>query len=132
MSPENSKYLSLELFANIDVLLSRCREINYVLFIGGDFNVRLGDLNNLSTKSGIYENNCDKTANKHERTYMTDICRRNKVSPVNHLKYKGQTFNGTFTYFKSKRLMVLLLISKAIRNHKSIMFLQTIARQKLY
>ena len=32
---------------------------------------------------------------------MTDICRRNNVYPINHLKYKEKHFEGDFTYLRN-------------------------------
>ena len=34
---------------------------------------------------------------------MTDICKRNKIYPVNHLKHKGIVFDGVFTYIKNDK-----------------------------
>ena len=34
---------------------------------------------------------------------MSDLCRRNNVYPLNHLKYKGKTFHGDFTYYKNNK-----------------------------
>ena len=70
------------MFADLNTLLSRCREYNYISYIGGDFNARLGDLNNLSKLSWYYNDNSDTTTNKHGITYMTDICKRNNTYPI--------------------------------------------------
>ena len=102
IQPENSRYFTPNMFAELDTLLSRCVEYNYTPYIGGDFNSRLGDLNILST-SWHYHKNVDQTTNKHGRTYMTDICKRNYIYPINHLKYNGMTFKGDFTYFKNEK-----------------------------
>ena len=34
---------------------------------------------------------------------MVDICKRNKIYPVNNLKYKRKTFHGDFTYIKNEK-----------------------------
>ena len=99
---ENSKYFSPNMFAELDSLLSRCIECDYIPFIGGDFNSRLGDLNLLS-KSWHYSKNVDVTTNIHGRTFMTDVCKRNDTYPINHLKYKCTNFGGDFTYIKNEK-----------------------------
>ena len=48
IQPENSKNFEPGMFADLDTLTSRCIEYDYTPFIGGDFNSRLGDLNDLS------------------------------------------------------------------------------------
>ena len=81
------------MFASLTSLLSRCTEKCFTPFIGGDFNARIGDLNVLSTWK--YSVNVDEFINRHGRIYMTDICRRNNVYPINHLKYKDKHFEGS-------------------------------------
>ena len=34
---------------------------------------------------------------------MTDICKRNNIYPINHLKYIRSTFDGDFTYYKNEK-----------------------------
>ena len=124
IQPENSKYFSPNMFAELDSLLSRCIECDYIpfiiyyiilyyiilyyiilyyiIFIGGDFNSRLGDLNLLS-ESWHYSKNVDVTTNVHGRTFMTDVCKRNDIYPINHLKYKCTNFEGDFTYIKNEK-----------------------------
>ena len=58
----------LQMFADVDNLLARCNSCNYIPFIGGDFNTRMGDLNNLAL-SWKYETNSDSTTNKHGRIH---------------------------------------------------------------
>ena len=58
IQPENSKYFKLQTFADVDNLLARCNSCNYISFIGGGFNTRMGDLNNLAL-SWKYETNRD-------------------------------------------------------------------------
>ena len=76
------------MFAAIDVLFSKCCLKGYIPFIGGDFNARMGDLNTLD-KSWKYEYNCDEITNNHGKIYMSDIRKRKKIYPINHLK-KGK------------------------------------------
>ena len=44
INPENSKYFTPEMFTELDSLLVRCDENDYIPYIG-DFNSRLGDFN---------------------------------------------------------------------------------------
>ena len=99
---ENSKYLTSRMFAEVDSLLSHCIEYNYIPYIGGDFNSRLGDLNLLSN-TWHYSENVDAVTNKHGRTFMMGVCKRNDIFPINHLKYKRATFEGNFTYHKNEK-----------------------------
>ena len=103
VQPESSKHYSDRMFTDVDQMFSKCHENGYIPFIGGDFNSRLGNLNNISSKTWKYEDNCDVITNKHGRTFMVDICKRNKIYPVNHLKYKEETFHGDFTYIKNEK-----------------------------
>ena len=101
IQPENSKYFKINMFAELDLLLHKCTEWHLTPYVGGDFNSRLGDLNLLGTWK--YNMNVDTTTNKHGRSYMMDVCKRYKLYPVNHLKYKNRTFEGDFTYYKNDK-----------------------------
>ena len=103
IQPEGSKYYSDKMFADFDQELLKCCEHGYIPFIGGDFNSRLGNLNTIAPNTWKYEDNCDITTNNHGRTLLNDICKRNKIYPINHLKYKGKVFNGDFTYIKNDK-----------------------------
>ena len=100
IQPENSKNFHIKIFADIDVLFSKCCLKGYIPFIGGDFNARMGDLNTLD-KSWKYEYNCDEITNNHGKIYMLDIMKRNEIYPINQLKYKGKIFASEHTYRKS-------------------------------
>ena len=41
--------------------------------------------------------------NLYGRTYFKDLCRINKILPINHLTYKNKIFAGDFTYIKSEK-----------------------------
>ena len=45
IQPENSKNFRIKMFADIDVLISKCCLKGYIPFIGGDVNARMGYLN---------------------------------------------------------------------------------------
>ena len=109
INPENSKYFTPEMFAELDSLLVRCDENDYIPYIGGDFNSRLDDFN-LLCSSCHYESNVDKTTNSHGRIFMADICKRNNVYPFNHLKYKGVSYDGDFTYYKNEKMSQIDLV----------------------
>ena len=89
IQPENAGYFNPSMCAQLASILSHCVECNYIPYIGGDFNARLGNWNLLS-KSWHYSNNIDTITNKYGRTFMTDICKRNNIYPINHLKYKHE------------------------------------------
>ena len=109
INPENSKYFTPEMFAELDSLLVRCDENDYIPYIGGDFNSRLGDFN-LLCSSWHYESNVDRTTNSHGRIFMADICKRNNVHPLNHLKYKGVSYDGDFTDYKNEKMSQIDLV----------------------
>ena len=102
IQPKGSRYYSDNMFADVDAMLTKCVQNGYIPFFGGDFNSRLGNLNELAS-TWKYEDNCDTRSNSHGRTLMTDICKRNKMYPVNHLKHKGIVFDGGFTYIKNDK-----------------------------
>ena len=114
INPENSKYFTPEMFAELDSLLVRCDENDYIPYIGGDFNSRLGDFN-LLCSSCHYESNVDKTTNSHGRIFMADICKRNNVYPLNHLQYKGVSYDGDFTYYKNEKMSQMTLFLRTIK-----------------
>ena len=58
IKPENSKHFEPSMFADLDTLMCHCIECDYTPFIGGDFNTRFGDLNELS-QSWHYNINVD-------------------------------------------------------------------------
>ena len=101
VQPKSSKYFNISLFSEIDALLKDCKEHNFTPLIGGDFNARIGDINMISPWK--YEKNCDSTTNKHGRLFFTDLCRHNKVYPLNHLISSNKTYHGDFTYIKANK-----------------------------
>ena len=69
-------------------------EINYWIqkgcqpYIGGDFNSRLGDINEISTKSlkWRYSKNLDDNINSH-RNHFKNMCDLLNILPLNHCVY---------------------------------------------
>ena len=100
MYHERSVYYEDRMFADVDKMLSKCNEMGIIPFIGGDFNARVGDLNSFTGYAWKYEENCDVISNSHGRTMMKDICRRNKMYPINHLIYRKKVFAGDFTFIR--------------------------------
>ena len=75
INPVNSNYYSLNDFGLIAEELSHWKEKGFTVFMGGDFNARLGDLNELSSKSlkWRYKPNVDSVINSHG-TQLGDLC----------------------------------------------------------
>ena len=67
--------------------------------IGGDFNSRPGDINQLFDMN--YTSNIDKTSNNHGTTYFPDMCKTGDIFPLNQLKYNNKHYTGNFTYHKT-------------------------------
>ena len=91
------------MFGDLNTRMTQCIERDYTPYIGDDFNSRLGNLNLLS-KSWHYDIDIDHFRNKHGRTYMSDICRKNGIYPINHLKYKGKNFEDDFVSSKRGKI----------------------------
>ena len=81
----------------IDYWLSK----GYTPYIGGDFNSRIGDIKETSSRSlkWRYEVNADKTTNGNTSSFR-DMCEVLNILPLNHCIYKNKIFSGGFTYFK--------------------------------
>ena len=73
----------------------------YVPYIGGDFNSRIGDVNQIAGKSlkWKYEANVDKGENGNTSSF-SDMCEVMNILPLNHCTYYKKKFAGGFTYFK--------------------------------
>ena len=76
----------------------------FIPFIGGDFNSRLGNINELSSRSlhWRYNENVDTSRNGNYNDFVT-LCEVLKISPINHCLHKDRIFNGHWTYFKSNK-----------------------------
>ena len=112
-----------KMFADVDELLIKCNERGIIPFIGGDFNARVGDLNSFTGYSWKYEENCDLTTNSHGRTMMKDICRRNKMYPINHLKYRRKVFNGDFTFIRDgNKSQIDFVITSSLGRNELVSF----------
>ena len=75
-----------------------------ILFIGGDLNGRIGDINSLSLNSlkWHYTNNIDTHLHQHGKM-LRNICELHQILPINHCRYYDQQFDGYFTYFKANK-----------------------------
>ena len=102
INPVNSNYYSLNDFGLIAEELSHWKEKGFTVFMGGDFNARLGDLNELSSKSlkWRYKPNVDSVINSHG-TQLGDLCELFKILPLNHCKYYNKCMDGKFTFFRA-------------------------------
>ena len=92
------------MFGELGAFLVLLKEKNLIPIMGGDLNCRYGYLNNLHADNQLlYENNVDVSSNKHGLTYGKDLCTAGDIFPLNHLKYRGKTFDGDYTYFKGNK-----------------------------
>ena len=102
IKPEGSAFFDPMMFTELGSYIMDCHERNKVVFIGGDFNSRPGDLNEIRTDNlWRYDENVDKNNNSHGRTFFKDFCTTADVMPLNHLNYKNRKFIGDFTYEKA-------------------------------
>lgn len=102
LPPEDSVYADPAAFARLCELLLKCREKGLTPFLGGDFNSRLGELNNLPCR-WTYLPNCDTTQNNYGKTYFVDMCTTCKICPINNIVYKRKEFKSDFTYIKHNK-----------------------------
>ena len=100
--PEDSVYADPTAFARLCELLLKCKEKGLTPFIGGDFNSRLGDQNDLPCR-WKYLPNCDTTLNNYGKTYFVDMCTACKIHPINNIIYKGNKYKSDFTYIKHNK-----------------------------
>ena len=104
IQPENSKYFDPDMFGELGALLMTLQERKLNPIMGGDLNCRFGNLNQLREETGLlYGENSDMSSNKHGLTYGKDLCMVGDVFPLNHLIYRGKTFDGDCTYFKGNK-----------------------------
>ena len=93
--PTNSKYYDdqLDIF---ETLTTHDRNRNVI--VCGDLNSRLGNIDGLNGLS--YTSNPDTEVNQHGRK-MLDICKCNKLVPLNMLIKDTVNFDGDFTFTRS-------------------------------
>ena len=102
LPPEDSVYADPTAFARLCDLLLKCRDKGLTPFLGGDFNSRLGELNNLPCR-WKYLPNCDTNQNNYGKTYFVDMCTTCKICPINNIVYKRKEFKSDFTYIKHNK-----------------------------
>ena len=130
IQPENSKYFDPDMFGELGALLMTLQERKLNPIMGGDLNCRFGNLNQLREERGLlYGENSDMSSNKHGLTYGKDLCRVGDVFPLNHLVYRGKTFDGDFTYFKASKKSQ---IDFAYTNKNGLKLVETFAILKDY
>ena len=73
-------------------------------YMGGDFNSRLGNLDEISAKSlgWCYANNVDEVRNGNYKDFVS-MCELLNILPVNHTIFKKKQFMGHWTYFKGNK-----------------------------
>ena len=105
------------MFSDLASSIYECIENERVPFVGGDFNSRLGDLNNFAHSIGLnwkYSQNMDSNTNSHSRL-LRDLCNLCKVLPFNHLKFCNTQFPGHFTFFRNgKKSQIDFLLSNNV------------------
>ena len=104
INPVNSDFYSLDDFGLVSEELTFWNDKGYTPFIGGDFNSRLGDLNELSerTLKWRYEVNIDHVINSNG-VQLKGVCKLHKMLPLNHCRYYNQRWDGKFTFHKAGR-----------------------------
>lgn len=101
--PIDSVYFNEDCFADVISFLIDNINRGHTLFVGGDFNSRPGDLNNINPRNGMrYEKNVDVSTNSHG-TIFGDLCRTTNLLPINHLRYNDQIFPGQFTFYRGNK-----------------------------
>ena len=92
------------MFGELGGFLVSLREKNLIPIMGGDLNCRYGNLNHLCGDNQLlYDDNADESSNKHGLTYGKDLCMVGEIFPLNHLKYRGKSFEGDCTYSKGNK-----------------------------
>ena len=92
------------MFGDLAAFLKSLQEKKLNPIMGGDLNCRFGNLNLLRQDTRLlYGENADVSSNKHGLTYGKDLCMIGDVFPLNHLIYRGRTFDGDCTYFKGNK-----------------------------
>ena len=116
--------LSLDIcpkYVFIGAYIKECHDNGKVVFMGGDWNSRRGNFNLLSDDSTwIYNNNIDNIKNGHGRIFSPEICKVGKMIPINHLKYKGNVFDGNFTYQSGHKKRQIDFVMTDIKGRENI------------
>ena len=104
INPINSNYYSLNDFGLVSEEISFWKGKGFTAFIGGDFNARLGDLNEFSERSlkWRYDVNIDSVSNSHG-AQLKGICELHKILPLNHCRYYNHCWDGKFTFHNAGR-----------------------------
>ncbi len=102
MYPYDSYNFELNDFGILSEEISYWINNGFVLYMGGDYNSRLGDINIISQKTlkWRYKQNIDTTINCHGRQ-LAGICELHKLLPLNHCCYYDKVWDGKHTYHKA-------------------------------
>ncbi len=101
--PCESIYYNDTCFADTIAHLLIRMNIGQLLFVGGDFNSRPGNLQRINPQNRFrYRPNTDQATNTHG-TQFGDLCRTTNLIPLNHLEYGNKHYDGQYTYYKGNK-----------------------------
>ena len=102
IQPEGGRYFDPTMFSDVANITETARRKGLIPYVGGDFNSRLGDLNEFRTDcSWKYEPNIDSVVNKHGKTLFKDMCTAADINPINGVKYKKRRFDNEYTFIRA-------------------------------
>ena len=103
IQPEGARYFDATMFSSLSSDIIDTTNKGLVPIIGGDFNARAGNINDwlLGGTSWSYNENIDKTTNKHGRTFFKDLCLTAGIMPINCLAFKSNIDNK-YTYYSGQ------------------------------
>ena len=113
--PRDSKYYD-DNFDTLETLSVYDRENPRNIIICGDLNSRMGTLGKLNSQ--VYQDNTDTEVNQHGRRLL-QICKSNKLIPLNMLEKDERNFRGGFTFCRGnlKSQNDWMIVSKDFVQH---------------
>ena len=104
INPINFNYYTLNDFGLLSDEIMFWIKKGFTPDVGGDFNSRLGDLNELSqmTLKWRYDANVDTVSNSHG-AQLKGICELHQILPLNHCRFYNHCWDGKFTFQKPGR-----------------------------
>jgi len=95
--PSDSPYFQLNVFATIH---EKCINEEKV-FIMGDLNARIPNLERFNSQNGYYTRNPDTRSNQHGQIIF-DLCKELNVQPINHFNNNNLHCDGGMTFRQRK------------------------------